>query len=344
MKIEKSGSCCGGYDDLTYSSRFLDKIKSDLFFKEHEKLDLRNEPNAIKYTIKPITHKYPETNFVKKVGSPFIDNKLTKMHLQSDYDVCNNIHHFQLRYNGIACRLAINEPDFERGLNIDPDSVQDYIVNTLKNEYNNYILKERFGMTNVDFNQIEASIRSRGGYMDFETVPGYESMANIHLPLEMLKDLRFNDPTENFLTKEFVTGNKLDIPAITSIKFYNDRATIMKFADGTETKVETQNGEPFNSDTGMAYCMFKKILGKDGHRKFNDLMRAAHKQLDKQEKDKKIAEENKQKEKRWREKAKAEKNRRKAKKRNEEISLQKEAIVQALQYLNSLNNGGGNNV
>lgn len=245
-------------------------------------------------------------------------------------------------WNGI--RYTLDESDFEHVFNIDTDGIQDYIVNTPKNEYNNYILKERFGMTNVDFNQIEASIRSRGGYMDFETLPGLESMANIHLPLSMLKDIRFIDPTEIFLTKEFITGKKLDIPAITSIKFYNDRATIMKFADGTETKVETQNGEPFNADTGMAYCMFKKVLGKDGHRKFNDLMRAAHKQLDKQEKDKKIAEENKQKEKRWREKAKAEKNRRKAKKRNEEISLQKEAIIQALQYMNSLNNGGGNNV
>lgn len=29
---------------------------------------------------------------------------------------------------------------------------------------------------------------------------------------------------------------------------------------------------------------------------------------------------------------------------NEGISLQKEAIIQALQYMNSLNNGGGNNV
>ena len=343
MKIEKPN---GIYISFNLNgSSLLDKIKSDLFFKEHENLDLRNEPNAIKYTIKPFTHKYPEASLVEKVGSPFIDNKLAKMHLQSNYDICNNIHHFQLRYNGIACRLAIDEPDFEYSFNINPDSIQDYIVNTLKNQYNNYILKERFGMTKVDFNQIEASIRSRGGYIDFETAPAeYETMANIHLPLNMLKDIRFNDPTENLLAKEFITGNKLDIPNITSIKFYNDRATIMKFADGTETKVETQNGEPFNADTGMAYCMFKKILGKDGHRKFNDLMRAAHKQLDKQEKDTKIAEENKQKEKRWSEKAKAEKNRRKAKKRNEEISLQKEAIIQALQYMNSLNNGGGNNV
>lgn len=332
MKIEKSGSCCEGYDDLTYNSPFLDKIKSDLFFKEHEKLDLRNEPNAYKYT--PIRRSTIEDLYSCR---PFIDNKTAREHIQVDYDPINCTVHYQLKRNDVFIRSVYSRDDYGRFMSSGSE-VEKIIVDDLKNRYNNYILKERFGMTNVDFNQIEASIRSRGGYMDIETVPDYGTMANIRIPLKMLKDVRFNDPTENFLTKKFVTGNKLDIPAITSIKFYNDRATIMKFADGTETKVETQNGEPFNADTGMAYCMFKKILGKDGHRKFNDLMRAAHKQLDKQEKDKKIAEENKQKEKRRREKAKAEKNRRKAKKRNEEIGLQKEAIIQALQYMNSLNN------
>ena len=88
----------------------------------------------------------------------------------------------------------------------------------------------------------------------------------------------FTTTTENIrVVRRAIPG--VDLPAITDIAVYNDRVVKVEFADGTYTKcvaeVDDDGNTEFNLYTGIAFCLFKKLLGKDGHKKFNDLMRYA---------------------------------------------------------------------
>jgi len=67
------------------------------------------------------------------------------------------------------------------------------------------------------------------------------------------------------------------IPEIVDVVNYNDRAVVVKFSDGSFTRSEAQDTDIFDLDTGIAICLFKRVLGGNGHKDFNDLIRHAHK-------------------------------------------------------------------
>ena len=71
-----------------------------------------------------------------------------------------------------------------------------------------------------------------------------------------------------------------EIPKIKDYAIYNNRAVKVEFEDGTFTKCVCDADTDFDFYTGFAFCLIKKMLGKDGHKKFNDIMRKAMKRLD----------------------------------------------------------------
>lgn len=46
-------------------------------------------------------------------------------------------------------------------------------------------------------------------------------------------------------------------------------ATVIKWEDGTITKVQTQNGETFDFEKGIALCFMKKLMGNSG--RYNEI-------------------------------------------------------------------------
>ena len=136
------------------------------------------------------------------------------------------------------------------------------------------------------------------------------------------------DKIKAMLLGDFPTPNKLlanvDIPAIKDYAIYNNRVIKVDFVDGTSTKCICD--DEFDFYTGLAYCLFKRVLGKDGHKKFNDMMRAAIKAVDKidEQKDKEKAEEARCKAKRR--KAELKRAAKKAKERQDKIDIQVEAM------------------
>lgn len=126
------------------------------------------------------------------------------------------------------------------------------------------------------------------------------------------------------------TIQPFDIPEIIDYKFYADRVTIVKFADGTYTKCEVQGEDKFDPDTGIIFCVVKKMLGAKGHERFNDILRKAHAAHKKVEADKQKAVEEERARKEKAAQARAKKLKREEKRKRRAIDIQKQAYVEAI--------------
>lgn len=122
-----------------------------------------------------------------------------------------------------------------------------------------------------------------------------------------------------------------DIPEIVDYKFYADRVTIVKFADGTYTKCEVQGEDKFDPDTGIIFCVVKKMLGPKGHDRFNDILRKAHKAHKKVEADKQKVVEEKYARKEKAAQARAKKLKKEEEQKRQAIDIQKQAYVEAIE-------------
>ena len=66
-------------------------------------------------------------------------------------------------------------------------------------------------------------------------------------------DLGFDRRTEPSTTNQ--------IPEIKDVQFYNQRATVMTFADGTKTRAICDKEDQFNESAGIAICIAKRAMG-----------------------------------------------------------------------------------
>ena len=153
-------------------------------------------------------------------------------------------------------------------------------------------------------------------------------------------------PYKNFDTSLFEKCFIIDardimckVPKIAKIETYNDRVVKVTFADGTFTKAVCAVNDIFDIDVGITVCVMKKMLGKDGSKIYNNMIRDCHKLMNEQENKKiemkMLKEEIKDKQRKDEEKRKAGKQ----KAREEQIDIQKEAFIRALQETGMVNNG-----
>ncbi len=113
---------------------------------------------------------------------------------------------------------------------------------------------------------------------------------------------------------------------VTSVKTYNNRVVLVRFADGTFTKSVCAPNDTFDIDTGIMVCLIKKLLGDGGTKIYNDALRHIHKVMDLNEKNTKIAKERIAKRKAENIRINAEKKAAKERKRQERIEEISEAI------------------
>ena len=202
------------------------------------------------------------------------------------------------------------------------DAFEDYIVSDLAHEYDKIMIREVFNMDSNRLNRFVTLLNAVGGNFRIDQSVCERATAHINIPCDMLHHLHI-DGDGSIVTQAF---NGVCIPGISNIQTFNDRAVQITFVDGTQTKSVCGKDEAFDLYEGIAFCLFKRFLGKDGHKGFNDMMRYAFKKLDEQEKAKAREAEIEAEKKRREEKKKLQAERRKARKREEQIDVYQEAM------------------
>lgn len=189
-------------------------------------------------------------------------------------------------------------------------------------------IREVFNMDSNRFNRFISSINAAGGSFMMEHAVDTNPTVKIEIPYNMLYHLHIDgDGSAMFNPDGPFSHSSSRIPAISQIQTFNDRVVQVTFIDGSQTKCVCGKDETFDLYEGIAFCLFKRFLGKEkGHKHFNDLMRYAFKKLDEQEKQKERKAEIEAENKRHEEKKKLQAQRRKAKKREEKIGIYQEAM------------------
>ena len=155
------------------------------------------------------------------------------------------------------------------------DDIEKKVTDRLARLYDNVMIRRVFHMDAMRFHDFNSKLRAAGGAMHLLCGDGRpDDMVAIEMPASMLHHLHIDgdgsiDPMAYFWNRS--------IPAVRDIQTFNDRATVVTFIDGTQTKCVADVDEDGNSNfdlyTGIAFCLFKRMLGKNGHKSFNTLMR-----------------------------------------------------------------------
>lgn len=113
------------------------------------------------------------------------------------------------------------------------------------------------------------------------TTYGYTS--SITSALEKLKekventDFTFGDTTKHF-------------PAIHSYEVYNNKTVVVRFCDGSVTKVTCSDNDTFDEEIGIEKCILKKVCGDNFKNRIQALMREKRKAIETQTKQKEAEE------------------------------------------------------
>lgn len=125
------------------------------------------------------------------------------------------------------------------------------------------------------------------------------------------------------------------LPKAIKVETYNNRVVKVTFADGTFTKSVCSENDIFDLDVGITICLFKRILGKDGHKEYNDLIRNVHKTMEKNEEEKRKKKEQDEKKRKKQRKETMAKAAKKLKAKEEAIDIRVQAIIRAKEKLNT---------
>lgn len=204
------------------------------------------------------------------------------------------------------------------------------------NFYKKKFIEEEMKMSMEQYNNLRRLIKSLGGTIDFDYQ--YCEWCRINLPIEKLKWIKVALPETNFdkymgLKKWGYEGT--DIPPVVNVETYNNRVVKVTFADGSFTKSVCSENDTFDLDVGISVCITKRMMGKDGHKNYNNMMRKVHEQMIKNAKDEVAKKAKIQEEKEKRRKANERKAEKKDRAKKEIIDIQKTAMLSALEEFHS---------
>ena len=120
---------------------------------------------------------------------------------------------------------------------------------------------------------------------------------------------------------------KNDPVCVAKVETYNGKVVKVTFADGSFEKAVCSDVDTFSVDVGITICVLKKMLGKDGHKEYNKLMRDVHKLMEKQVIDKVAERDRKAAAMKKAERAKEKAKQRKEKAREDYIDAHVEALM-----------------
>ena len=202
--------------------------------------------------------------------------------------------------------------------------------------YKKKFIEEEMKMSMEQYNNLCRLIKSLGGTVDLD-YSQYER-CRINLPIEKLKWIKVVLPETNF--DKYKIPNKwgyegTDIPPVVNVETYNNRVVKVTFADGSFTKSVCSENDTFDLDVGISVCITKRMMGKDGHKNYNNMMRKVHEQMIKNAKDEVAKKAKIQEEKEKRKKANERKAEKKDRAKKEIIDIQKTAMLSALEEFHS---------
>lgn len=159
--------------------------------------------------------------------------------------------------------------------------------------------------------------------------------------VEMPKENESAFPKDSILSKEFQIAEEKETEKmpikfrfdVKSVDVYNDKVVKVTFDDGSFTKSVCSDNDHFDVDVGITICLLKKLLGKNPNREYDKLIRDIHKVMDKNEKEKQKAKEEKELQRKLHRKAELKKAANHLKWKREMIDIQKQAIIEAENYL-----------
>lgn len=232
-------------------------------------------------------------------------------------------------YNDGTCAVCkIQQRPFTFGV----DMINE-IVKEVQEFYKDIQLKEKCKMANNDFNSVNKlahDIYMLGGSFEMEIgVIGDEAgKTKIEIPSHYLNRLHVQMPTTDF-DKEGCCA-MTNVPKIKKVETYNNKVVKVTFLDGTFTKSVCSDNDTFDEDVGITICLMKKMLGKDGNRKYNNLIRDIHKVMDENDKKKEELKTEKSARKEKQRKVELKKAATKAKERQDQIDIQSTAMLEAM--------------
>lgn len=247
-----------------------------------------------------------------------------RLKCEDNPETCARVYFFDDPARNITVRHFVSNYELDYAFDRDEmNTLVSYVVDKLAREYDQIMIRRVTRMNVEHFLRFNNILSAAGGELSLQANSiGERGMAHIDIPTDMLHHLHLDgDGTTNPTIPA-----KYDLPRVSKIETFNDRVVLVTFIDGTQTKCVCGKDETFDLYEGVAFCLFKRMLGKDGHKKFNDLMRKAMGVIDAQEEFKQKLAEVVARTKRHEEKLKKQRARRKAKKREEQIGIFTEAL------------------
>ena len=145
---------------------------------------------------------------------------------------------------------------------------------------------------------------------------------------ELTKENEFKMPTKNMFDFGCVYMAPAPIvPKIKKIETYNGKVVKVTFEDDTSERAVCSDVDVYSVDVGVTICILKKMLGKDGHKRYNKMMREVHKLMQKQVVEAAAERERKEQAKKKAERAREKAALRKAKAREDYIDAHVEALM-----------------
>lgn len=211
------------------------------------------------------------------------------------------------------------------------DELYIQIIKELANLYENAYIREVCKMTHEDYLGIKNRVTKNNGSIEIDTdgftEPNITVTANINSFSKLVNKVHEIAPRNGKqLCQDYMSAGD-----VRKVETYNDRVVKVTFGDGSFTKSVCSENDKFDLDVGITICLMKKMLGKDGNKKYNNAIRQIHKIMEDNLKAKE--EEKARKAKIKEENRKCNERRAEGKKKavREQIDIQKTAYLEAMQ-------------
>lgn len=204
------------------------------------------------------------------------------------------------------------------------------LIDKVIKHYDDMNNKEECNMNTMQFKDFGQALKAVNGTLTIESNGlDWNDMATIEVPAIYLEYFDIKMPTTEFCAKKNSTDWIEGLPAVKRVDVYNDRVVKVTFIDDTFTKSVCSENDHFDLDVGISICCMKRLLGKDGNKIYNDIIRQTHKVMLDNNKKRELEEKQKA-EKRMKERSrKLKKAAKEVKAKEEYIELNAKAIIMA---------------
>ena len=269
----------------------------------------------------------PMPAYRPSLGFLFASTSVIEHNLFTDFNPFLNKYFYLYKDNAtnIKIKRCVDGDIVEEAIGLGlEEKLKESLIADIARQYDKAIIEEVVKMPIDNFENLKRAVFACKGDIEFEST----------MDMRMRDIVTFRVPMHNLnsfyriLLSERTDPEPISmiVPKIKGVEVFNNQAIKVYFDDGSFTRCVCDKKQAFDFYTGIAFCIIKKMLGKDGHKVFNNIMRNAFKQLDAIEKEKKQKAVEAERLERKRMKAKARHERKMKKERDEKIDIIAEAI------------------